>query len=334
MRVVHFTRKPRPFGNFSIEIYFGIIREKLNNRVSIEVVQSRYLSNGLIKRIYNSIEAALHQKDVNHVLGDATYLSIFLKKRKTITTFLDCNVLAASRGIKYLVIKLFWFNIPVLRSGFITSISEATKQELIKYTGCPSEKIRVIYVSISEKFKKCEKSFDSGLPSILQVGTAPNKNISRLVEAIRDIPCRLTIIGKVDDGLKAKLKIYNIQHLIEESRLTEDEIIEHYHKCDIVSFVSTYEGFGMPIIEANAIGRCVITGNTTSMPEVAADAACIVDPFSISQINLGLKKIINDYEYRNELISNGYKNAKRFDKRVIAEQFFNLYQEVYQQSKN
>lgn len=334
IRVVHFTRKPRPLGNFSIETYFGIIREQLKDKISIEVVQSRYLSNGLFRRIYNTIEAALRQKEVNHVLGDVTFLSTFLKKRKTITTFLDCNVLAASSGIKHHLIKLFWFKIPVLRSGYITTISDATRQELIKYSGCPSEKIRVIYVSISEKFQRNEKPFDSKLPCILQLGTAPNKNINRLVEAIREIPCRLTIIGKVDDELKAKLMDYNIQHLLVETHLTEEEVIAYYHQCDIVSFVSTYEGFGMPIVEANAIGRCVITGNTTSMPEVAADAACVVDPFSISQIAGGLKKIINNNEYRTELISNGYKNAERFNKKVIAEQFLNLYKEVYQKSRN
>ncbi|MBX7206348.1 MAG: glycosyltransferase family 4 protein [Bacteroidia bacterium] len=334
IKVAHFTRKPRPLGNFSIETYFGIIREQLRDKVSIEVIQSRYLSNGLLKRIYNSIEAALHQKDVNHVLGDVTFLATFLKKCKTITTFLDCNVLATSSGIKHKIIKFFWFKIPVLRSGYITTISDATRQELIKYTGCPSEKIRVIYVSISEKFQQNEKPFNSRIPSILQIGTAPNKNINRLVEAIREIPCRLTIIGKVDDELKAKLKDYNIQHLLVETHLTEEEVITYYQQCDIVSFVSTYEGFGMPIVEANAIGRCVITGNTTSMPEVAANAACVVDPFSISEIADGLKKIINNNVYRAELINNGYKNAERFNKKVIAEQFLNLYTEVYNKRLN
>ncbi len=71
--------------------------------------------------------------------------------------------------------------------------------------------------------------------------------------------------------------------------LTIDEVVDQYHKCDLVSFVSTYEGFGMPIVEANAIGRPVFTATVASMPEVAADAACLVDPFDVQAIRNGVR---------------------------------------------
>jgi glycosyltransferase involved in cell wall biosynthesis len=101
-----------------------------------------------------------------------------------------------------------------------------------------------------------------------------------------------------------------------------------YEKCDIVSFISTSEGFGMPIIEANAIGRICITGNVTSMPEIAANAAHLVDPFDIQQIHEGFQSLINDKPYRDSLIVNGYKNANRFSAASLAKQYAALYYEV------
>ncbi len=83
-------------------------------------------------------------------------------------------------------------------------------------------------------------------------------------------------------------------------------MLEAYHRADIVSLVSTYEGFGMPIIEGQAIGRAVIAGNVASMPEIAGDGACLVDPYDVPAIRTGILRIINDPEYRESLIARGF----------------------------
>ena len=106
--------------------------------------------------------------------------------------------------------------------------------------------------------------------------------------------------------------------------LSDEEVFEQYKECDMLSFVSTYEGFGMPIVEANTVGRPVITSNLLSMPEVAGDAALIVNPYNIDEIRNGILKIINDDIYRNNLIHNGYENVKRFNLNDIAEQYSNI----------
>ena len=110
--------------------------------------------------------------------------------------------------------------------------------------------------------------------------------------------------------------------------LTNEEVFEKYRNCDILSFVSTYEGFGMPIVEANAIGRVVVTSNLLSMPEVAGDAAHLVDPFDIGSIRQGIVKVIKDEHYRESLIRNGYQNRKRFDVNKIANQYVEIYQSL------
>ena len=95
-----------------------------------------------------------------------------------------------------------------------------------------------------------------------------------------------------------------------------------------MTFVSTYEGFGLPIIEANTVGRAVIAGNVSSMPEVAGDGALLVDPTDISAIRAGIKRIIEDPEFRTELIERGQQNARRFDPDTIAAQYLSIYREV------
>lgn len=76
--------------------------------------------------------------------------------------------------------------------------------------------------------------------------------------------------------------------------LSNEEIKKKYEDCDILTLVSTYEGFGMPIIEANRVGRPVITSNILSMPEVAGEAACLVNPFDIENINFQYPGVYRD----------------------------------------
>jgi len=326
-KVVFFHRKPRNVGNYSVEFIFEDVRKRLINKIDAHVVVSTYESAGLFKRLYNCYEAWRNQGQVNHVTGDVNYLGCLLKSGITIHTILDCVHLNSSAGIKYKILKFFWLTIPERRSKVITAISESTKQEILRHHKCDPEKIVVIPVAISPRFKKAEKPFNKECPRILQVGTAHNKNIPKLIEAIQGLPCVLNIIGKQNDEYEALLKKYNIQYVYEWG-LTDEQIIERYEQADILSLVSTYEGFGMPILEAQAVGRAVITSKLYSMPEVAGDAAVMVDPSVASDIRKGLEKIIYDDPFRRGLIERGFENIKRFDPEVIAEQYLNLYQKV------
>jgi len=219
---------------------------------------------------------------------------------------------------------------PVKKSFLVTTVSQYTKERVIHYTGCAAEKIKVIPVNINPVFQPAPKKFNTGCPIILQVGAAENKNLIRLFKAIKDIPCKLVIIGEPNKDELSMLQQLNIQHAI-KSNLTVDELYRAYINCDIVSFVSTHEGFGMPIAEANAVERPVITSNITSMPEVANDAACIVNSVDVNDIRNGLLKIINDDSYREQLIVNGRKNKERFNGQTIANAYYELYKTIADQ---
>ena len=161
----------------------------------------------------------------------------------------------------------------------------------------------------------------------LQVGTKQNKNLARLIPALAEIPCRLQIIGNLSDGIKKQLTEFKINY-DNWTNLPLAEVVKKYEECDLLAFCSTYEGFGMPIVEANAVGRAVVTSNCASMPEVAGDAACLVNPHSITSIRNGIRQVINDTEYRNRIITQGISNAKRFDPGIIAKQYLSLYEEI------
>ncbi|OQY75518.1 MAG: hypothetical protein B6D44_01230, partial [Ignavibacteriales bacterium UTCHB2] len=201
---------------------------------------------------------------------------------------------------------------------------EATKKEILKYVNCDPEKIKVIHVSVSPIFHRVDKKFNKEKPAILQIGTAPNKNLNGLIDAVKGISCKLVIIGEPNENTLKKLNDYKIEYecLV---NLTEEGLFEKYQACDLLFYASTYEGFGMPIVEANIVGRPVLTSNLYSMPEVAGDSALLVDPYKTEEIRNGIKIIIDDHAFRNELINRGYRNSERFTLSKLAQQYLSTY---------
>lgn len=327
MKVVFFQRKPFPKGNFSVEILCEQIKSNLPQDISVSTYTAKYHSKGLIKRLYIMIAAVFRQGDVNHVTGDVNFLSILLSPKKTILTVLDVAAVSHPNKIAQYILHLFWLHIPVRRVGYITTISKASKDELLKIVNIPKEKVRVLYIPVSSYMKYTPKEFDDQRPVVLHIGTGSNKNLPRLAMALQGIRCKLEIIGELSIAQIAVLKENQIDYN-DSFNLSNEEMREKYEKADLLSFASTYEGFGMPIVEAQIVGRPVLTGNVLSMPEVAGDGAHLVDPYNITEIREGILKIINDKDYRNTLVEKGIKNATRFSAKKLAKEYANLYQEV------
>ena len=279
------------------------------------------------KLLWNAIRAAFRQGDINHVIGDAYYLALFLKKSKTILTIHDCVALERLRGWRKLVVCWLWYRLPVRCAETVTVVSQSTKKELLRYVHCAAEKIRVVYVCISDDFQYVSKEFNATRPVILQVGTFRNKNIERTAESLRGIPCHLRIVGNPDPQQEAVLRRSNVDYSA-VANISREDMIREYINCDMLVFASTYEGFGLPIIEAQATGRPVLTSNLFSMPEVAGDGACLVNPYDVFSIRAGVSRLIEDPAYRTQLTAKGLENAQRFRTQAIAEQYAALYREL------
>lgn len=113
------------------------------------------------------------------------------------------------------------------------------------------------------------------------------------------------------------------------SHLSEEGLIQEYVQSDMLVFVSTLEGFGMPIVEAQSIGRPVVTSAVSAMPEVTGDGACLVDPFNVSAIRQGIKQVLSETQYKEALVQKGFENVKKYQVANVAQQYYKLYQEIY-----
>lgn len=324
--VHYFERKPGP-RHFSLERVFSDVRDHLPPDIRAKVFKCPYESRGILNRIRNMLWARRNAGPINHITGDVHYLALLLPRKRTILTVADCVSLVRNRGLKRWLLWLFWYRLPIGRVGAVTTISEFTKSQIMEQVPCNPSKVHPIHCPVSSEFKPNGKPFNGVEPVILQVGTRPNKNLPRVVAALTGIPCRLEVVGPLDDEQRSGLRNSRIA-FAQHALLSNDELARLYQTCDLVLFASTYEGFGLPIVEAQAAGKPVITSRLCSMPEVAGEGACLVDPYDPESIRQGVLRILRDEAYRKTLVEKGFENVKRFAPERIAAQYAALYRSI------
>nr|WP_262921662.1 glycosyltransferase family 1 protein [Pontibacter ruber] len=294
------------------------------------IINNHYLSKpsaGIFNRLLLCFEAYKTQKGINHITGDVNFIAAFLNKNNTILTIHDIESLLRQNTLANILLKYFWLQMPVARVKWITVVSETTKQKLLHHVSIDPEKVVVIPNVISQEFTYVPNNFNKIKPTILQVGTKYNKNLERTIEALNAIPCTLMIVGKLSDEQVKRLKRNNIEY-INKIGLTDEQLREAYAESDIVTFVSLFEGFGMPILEANATGRPVVTSSCSSMPEVAGDAALLVNPLDVSEIRSAFLSLIENDVLREKLVVRGLENVKRFSNKAVAQMYLDLYKKM------
>lgn len=328
-QVVQVHRRPTA-SHFSFEGYFERLRPILEARVSLKQFVVPSYSRGILGRLRNIFSVFRVNADIIHITGDIHYVAVLLNRSRTILTIHDCQILSRMCGLRRLFVKWLWFTLPCRCVSRISVVSEATKEALLKEVTFPPDRIHIIPVCVSSALKPDHRPFNTDCPRVLQIGTKANKNVPRLVRAISGLNVQLDIVGPVDRELSEVLSRSGLRYQV-LGRLSDAELVERYRKADIVAFVSTEEGFGMPIIEAQNVERVCVTSNCSSMPEVAGAGACLVDPFDVQSIRSGFIRVISDASYREQIIAAGRENRKRFDAQRIAVEYADLYRLVHEE---
>ena len=233
----------------------------------------------------------------------------------------------------------------------IISVSTSTKRDLQEILRVPEEKIYVILEGLDECYfnGQCSqpepKLFEQylGLKEedeyFLFVGERrPHKNLVQLVEAFsvfkKRLPnnIKLVIGGKkyADyDKPEEKVRELNLTHdVVFLGYVPEDFLPTLYKRAKCFVFISIYEGFGLPLLEAMACGTPIITSNLSSMPEVAGDAALTVDPYNVEEIANAMQRLTEDLDLRQQLVKNGFRRVKKFSWQSAAEKTLELYESI------
>ncbi len=323
MHVTYFFRKPQPHYH-SIERVFNLIIKNLPSFVNPRICRLRGGEKGILSRIAAMAEVYKNKGKINHITGDISYVALALPGKRLVITFHDLESLHRSSPFKSRLLKWFWVTLPARRAKAITVISEHTRKMVIEWAGVSEKKIFVIQNPLPAGFVFNKKDKLSDKPLLLVIGTKYNKNVEGIIDAASGLNVKLIIAGRLSEAQKDLLfkKGIDYENLIGAS---DQQIVDAYNRCDLLCFPSFFEGFGMPIIEAQAVGRPVITSNIGAMKEIAGDGALFVDPYNTNEIRNAITRLIEDEGLRLKLIENGVKNASEFNAEKLALKYVDVY---------
>lgn len=326
--VLFLQRKPVG-AQISIERLFGQVREAFDASVQSRVFVCPRPSYGIANRVRNLWAARRTPPgEVCHVVGDVHYLAASVPRRTLVLTVHDCAVLHRLQGWRREVVRRVWFEGPIRRAAAVTTISETTRQELQRWISDDlHDKLQVVPNCVRAEFEYVPKPFDDGAPTFLQVGTGWNKNLERVAEALGGTGARLRIVGPLSDDQRRQLDATGVVY---ESlgRVSDEALVEAYAASDALIFASLSEGFGLPILEAQAVGRPVITSDRSAMPEAAGDGALFVDPEDVDAIRAAALAVMTDASLRDRLVARGLENVRSYAPSVIAARYVEVYRRV------
>jgi len=229
----------------------------------------------------------------------------------------------------------------------IATVSEYSKRDTVQLYGVERNKIDVVYNGANENFKPLpddektavRKKYTGGAPYFIFVGSLhPRKNLARLFPAFDKFKksdhqnIKLVIVGEKKWWTKELENAFSeMRHkadVVFAGRLDAGSLHKAMASALATTYVSYFEGFGIPIVESFYCDVPVITSNKTSMPEVAGDAALLVDPFSIQSITDALIKIANDATLRESLILKGRERRKMFSWQKTSERLWESIERV------
>lgn len=246
--------------------------------------------------------------------------------RPFLFTIHDLNHLDRTENSSFL--KRLYYRLVIRRAcrfAFrVLTVSEFSRQRIIDWAGLDAGQVVNVGNGVDACFNPQIIPHEFPYRYLLCVSSRKaHKNEARLLEAFScahiEADIHLVLTGQADeqmDQVCARLALVGRVHFI--GQVSEAELPCWYRGAIALVFPSLYEGFGLPVIEAMACGTPVLTSNTTALPEIAGDAALLVDPVSVEEITTGIERLCHDSQLREQLCCKGLERAKRFSWDAVA----------------
>ncbi|MCM8821624.1 MAG: glycosyltransferase family 4 protein [Candidatus Omnitrophica bacterium] len=279
--------------------------------------------------------------DVFHGTG---YFLPRLKKIKGIVTI---------HGLDFVEMDVYWYSDKwyknvhnyLKRASIIIAVSEHVKNAIVQHYGIERERIMVVYPGVRKEFMPLENTgnseiferFKISFPYLLTVATSvERKNLKRLLDAFailagknRDLKLFIAGDRSIQDKIVQQIQQHKLENrVVFTGYLGAEQLACLYNMAEAFVFPSLYEGFGLPVLEAMACGCPVITSNVSALPEVAGNAAILVNPYSIEQLVEAMEKVLQSSYTRERMRMDGLKRAKDFSWEKSARQMIEVYHMV------
>lgn len=253
------------------------------------------------------------------------------KFAKNISTVHDFTYEYFMKGLQQKV-HTWQKNRALLISEIVVCISENTKKDVLKFVpGIDESRIRVIYNGVSEDYRQVDTHrWDSLGEYVIFVGSRqPYKQFQFTVEATKDTPYKLAIVGgKLSEAEVAFLdRTIGRDKYVYTGFLSNEELNELYNQAVCLAYPSAYEGFGIPVLEAQRAGCPVITYNASSIPEVIGETPLLLNSLTVSEFHDKLN-LLKQNSVRKEIVEAGLINSKRFSWKKMGEEYVELYKEL------
>jgi len=241
------------------------------------------------------------------------------------TTFINPGWFSKSFSLYYKIL------IPIIakKSIKVLTISECSKNDIVKFTRINPGKIEILYCSVSDDFLKAVFNEVENRVVLNKFNITPNnyllavssldprKNFERLIRSFKNINTDIPLVivgsqGKVFANKNLKRLFIDAQNVILTGYLTDHEVANLYFSAKCFIYPSLYEGFGMPPLEAMACNCPTIVSNIASLPEVCGNASIYVDPYDTNSISDAIRQIIENDQLRNEMTAIGHDQVKNF----------------------
>lgn len=297
---------------------------------------------GLRRIVYQSfVVGPRYCKDALFLTTDSKIPLLLPKNTRVLSVITDLAVFRMPEVYKYSRVLLWKQQYRALcsRADRFVAISEFTKREMTELLGIPAKNILVLYCAAPEHIMQvCSPATLNALRAkyqlpdrfVLFVGNSnPRKNLERLIIAFDQMKQRsglqvsLVIAGgqgwKFDPSITLR-GVPSAKDIFFIGYVPDEEIAALYSAAELFVFPSLYEGFGIPIIEAQKCGTPVITSNTSALPEVGGDAAVYVDPMDVAELAHEMETLLQSRVLKESLSAKGKENAARFSWEESAQQ--------------